>query len=60
MKLKEFGPRGRTSLVPSLDPPLWWIQDFPEGDANSQSGCANLLFCKFFAENSMKMNEFGP
>ena len=23
----------------------WLIQDFPEGGANSQSGCANLLFC---------------
>ena len=24
------------------------IQDFPEGGANSQSGCTNLLFCIFF------------
>ena len=30
------------------------------GGANSQSECANLLFCKFFAENYMKMKEFGP
>ena len=29
------------------------IQDFPEGGANSRSGCANLLFFKFFVENSM-------
>ena len=27
--------------------------------ANSQSGCANLLFCIFFAENGLKMKEFG-
>ena len=33
----------------------WWIQDFPwGGGANSQSRCANLLFCKLFAENCMK------
>ena len=35
-------------------------QDFPGGCANSQNGCANLLFCNFFAENCMKMKEFGP
>ena len=34
----------------------WRIQDFP-GGANSQSGCANLLF---FAEHCMKMKEFWP
>ena len=28
---------------------------FP-GGVNSQSGCANLLFCKIFAENCMKKN----
>ena len=28
------------------------------GDGNSQSRCANLLFCKFFAENCMNMKEF--
>ena len=29
---------------------------------NSQSGCANLLFCKSFVKNKtrMKINEFGP
>ena len=32
----------------------------PGGGGNSQSGCANLLFCKFVAENCMKMKEFGP
>ena len=37
----------------------WRIHDFPERGANSQSGCANLLFCKLFAENCMKMKEFG-
>ena len=31
----------------------WRIQDFPQERANSQSGCANLLFCIFFAENCM-------
>ena len=36
----------------------WWIQDFPEVIANSQSWCANLLFYKFFARNCMKMKEF--
>ena len=30
------------------------------GCAKSQNGCANLLFCHFFAENCMKMTEFGP
>ena len=29
------------------------------GDANSQKGCANLLFCKNFAEKCMKTKEFG-
>ena len=29
----------------------WRIQDFPEGGANSQSGCANLLFCRKLHEN---------
>ena len=38
----------------------WWIQNFPEGGANSKSGCVTLLFCKLFAENCMKMKEFGP
>ena len=40
----------------------WRIQDFPDGrgGASSQSGCTNWLFCKFLAENGMKMEEFGP
>ena len=29
----------------------WRIQDFPEGDANSQSGCANLFFGRKLHEN---------
>ena len=29
------------------------------GCVNSQSGCASLLFCKFLAENWMKMKELG-
>ena len=36
----------------------WRIQDFPEESANPQSGCVNLLFCKFLAENCIKMKEF--
>ena len=32
---------------------------FLGGGANSQSGCANLLFWKFLAENRLKMKEFG-
>ena len=32
---------------------------FLRGNTNTQSRCANLLFCKFFAENYMKMKEFG-
>ena len=27
--------------------------------APTPEGCANLIFCKFFAENCMKMKEFG-
>ena len=30
------------------------------GGTNSKSGCVNLLFCKFSAQNCMKMWEFGP
>ena len=37
----------------------WRIQGFPEGGANSQNGCANQLFCNFFAKNCIKMKEFG-
>ena len=29
------------------------------GYANTRRECTNLLFCKFFAENCMKMKEFG-
>ena len=28
------------------------IQDFPEGGANSQSGCTNLLFCIFLPKTA--------
>ena len=31
---------------------------FPRGHQHPRR-CANLLFCKFFAENCMKMKEFG-
>ena len=41
-------------------PLQWGIQDFLEGGANSQSGCANLIFYNFLAENCKKMKEFGP
>ena len=34
---------------------------FPgEGGCKLPMGCANLLFCKMFAKNCMKMTEFGP
>ena len=29
-------------------------------DVNSRTGCANLLFCNFVAENCKKMKEFEP
>ena len=34
------------------------IQDFPHGGANSQS--VLTYYFEFFAENCMKMKEFGP
>ena len=37
----------------------WRIQDFAEGGTNYPKG-ANVLFCKIFVENCMKMKEFGP
>ena len=37
----------------------WRIQDFPDGGANTQGGCANLSFGQIFPENSMKMKEIG-
>ena len=33
---------------------------FPREGRQLPIGGANLLFCKFFAENCMKMSEFGP
>ena len=38
-------------------PNKWRIQDFPEGGVPTPK---LGLFCKFFAENCMKMKEFGP
>ena len=35
-------------------------RNFLRRGANSQNGCANLLFCKSLAENCTKMKEFGP
>ena len=35
----------------------WRIQDFPQEGAPTPK---NLLFSWFFAENCMKMKEFGP
>ena len=35
----------------------WRIQDFPQEGAPTRK---NLLFSRFFAENCMKMKEFGP
>ena len=55
-----------TSYWQILHHPQWFIlhcsggsRIFLKGDANSQIGCANLLFCKYFAENSLKMKELG-
>ena len=43
-------------LISVADPGFSFV-----GGTNYQSGCANLLFYKFFAEkNCMKMKEFGP
>ena len=36
------------------------IQDVAEWGANPREDYANLLFGKIFAENCMKMKEFGP
>ena len=30
------------------------------GGSSSQNSCADLLFCKLFAKNSMKIKEFDP
>ena len=35
----------------------WWIQDFPEGGAPTPK---RTIIFHFFAENCMKMKEFGP
>ena len=32
---------------------------FPRRGRQLSRGCSNLLFCKLFAENFMKMTEFG-
>ena len=37
----------------------WLIQNFP-GGANSGGWCANLLFCKCFAENCMNWKNLDP
>ena len=42
-------------LFTVADPGFSW-----GGGGNPKNGCANLLFCKFFAENCMKMKELGP
>ena len=38
----------------------WRIKNFPEGGANSQSRCANLLFCIFFLKTAWKWNNLDP
>ena len=54
--LRSNEPPGETFTTLSVaDQGLFW-----GGGANSKIGCANILFCKFFAENCMKMKEFGP
>ena len=50
------GKRFWKQTQPNTSTYQWRIQDFPQGGANFLSGCANL----FFAENCMKMKEFGP
>ena len=35
----------------------WWIQDFPQGDAPTAK---SVIIFQIFAENCMKMKEFGP
>ena len=42
------------SCTPVADP------GFPGGEHQLRRGCANLLFCKIFAENCMTKKEFGP
>ena len=49
------------TLFTYLEYPWGLIQDFSKGGgANSREGSANLLFCKYFAGNGMKMKEIGP
>ena len=36
------------------------VPGFPRGRHQLPKGCSNLLFCKFFSENYLKINEFGP
>ena len=50
-------------FLPTIVPILWVpVADpgFPRGGANFRGRCTNLLFCKFFVQNCMKMKEFGP
>ena len=44
-------------LVPSKEPKQWRIQDFPQGGAPTPK--ITIIF-QSFAENCMKMKEFGP
>ena len=46
-----------SNQIPQIDQWQWRIQDFPEEGAPSPKVG---LFCKLFAENCMKMKEFGP
>ena len=41
-------------------PVQWRIQDFPKGVPTPKLGILNYYFAIFFAENCMKMKEFGP
>ena len=41
-------------LLAGADPGFSW------GGANPWGACSNLLLCKIFAKNCMKMKEFGP
>ena len=44
-------------ILPHCTINTWRIQDFSQGGAPTPKF---LLFCRYFAENCMKMKEFGP
>ena len=48
------------SYLPSIYHNSKNIQDLNICICNSQQRCTNQLFCEIFADNCMKMKEFGP